>query len=66
VSVQQTTVNGQPGTLNLGGEGKLINVFCFENVDGQIQAIRSIINPEKPRHLGYELSEVGRAGETAT
>jgi RNA polymerase sigma-70 factor (TIGR02957 family) len=58
--IVQTTINGQPGTLNLDEQGRLINVFSFEIRDGQIQAIRSIINPDKLDHLGYPLSAVGR------
>lgn len=61
--IVRTRINGQPGTLNLDREGRLINVFCLEIADGQIQAIRSIINPDKLRHLGYPLSDVGRRQE---
>jgi RNA polymerase sigma-70 factor (TIGR02957 family) len=61
--IVQTTINGQPGTLNLDHQGKLINVFSFEIADGQIQAIRSIINPEKLQHLGYQLSGIARRRE---
>jgi hypothetical protein len=59
-SIHLTTINGAPGTLNLDAEGRLINVFIFEIADGQIQAIRSIINPDKLGHLGYPLSDLGR------
>jgi len=38
----------------------LINVFAFDTADGTIQAISSIINPDKLRHPGYEVSTVGR------
>jgi RNA polymerase sigma-70 factor (TIGR02957 family) len=58
--IEATQINGQPGTLNFDGEGNLINVFVFEVADGQIQAIRSIINPDKLAHLGFPLSDVAR------
>jgi RNA polymerase sigma-70 factor (ECF subfamily) len=58
--IEQTTINGQPGTLNFDVDGRLINVLAFDIADGTIQAISSIVNPDKLRHLGYELSSVGR------
>jgi RNA polymerase sigma-70 factor (ECF subfamily) len=62
--IVQAPINGQPGTLNFDGEGRLVNVLAFEIDDGQILASRSIINPDKLRHLGYPLSPAGR-GRTA-
>jgi RNA polymerase sigma factor (sigma-70 family) len=59
--IEPTEINGQPGTLNFDGDGKLINVFVFEIVDGTIQTIRSIINPDKLTHLGFPLSDLARA-----
>lgn len=60
VRLVPTWINGQPGTLNLDAEGRLINVFVLEISDGEIQTIRSVINPEKLGHLGYELSPLAR------
>jgi RNA polymerase sigma-70 factor (ECF subfamily) len=45
-------VNGQPGARFLSPEGELINVFAFDVLDGRVQAIRSVVNPEKLGHLG--------------
>jgi RNA polymerase sigma-70 factor (TIGR02957 family) len=56
-----TEVNGEPGVLALDAEGRLINVFAFEVAEGAIQTVRSIINPNKLSHLGYPLSDLGRA-----
>jgi RNA polymerase sigma-70 factor (TIGR02957 family) len=56
--IELTEVNGQPGTLNFDAERRLINVFVFEIAEGSVQAIRSIINPEKLAHLGYPLSPI--------
>lgn len=61
--IVQTPINGQPGTLNFDADGRLINVFSFEIAEGRIQAIRSIINPDKLHHLGYPLSDVGHRRE---
>lgn len=51
-------INGQPGTLNLDGDGRLVGVFAMEIAGGSIQAIRSVVNPDKLGHLGYELSDL--------
>ena len=45
-------VNGQPGALLLDGEERLIAVWSLDVADGQIQGIRSVVNPDKLRHLG--------------
>jgi RNA polymerase sigma-70 factor (ECF subfamily) len=36
-------------------------VFVFDIAGGLINAVRSIINPDKLDHLGYPLSDLGRA-----
>jgi RNA polymerase sigma-70 factor (ECF subfamily) len=61
--IEPTEINGQPGTLNFDAEGRLINVFVFDVADGAVQAVRSVINPDKLRHLGYELSPVARPSD---
>ena len=33
-------------------EGQIVNVLCVEVADGQVMAVRSVINPDKLRHLG--------------
>jgi RNA polymerase sigma-70 factor, ECF subfamily len=53
-------VNGQPGALFFDAENRLVNVFSFEIADGAIQAVRSVINPDKLGHLGYPLSPLAR------
>ncbi|MGH3203910.1 MAG: RNA polymerase sigma-70 factor [Streptosporangiaceae bacterium] len=45
-------VNGQPGLLVRDADGGLISVIAFDVLDGQVQAIRSVANPDKLRHLG--------------
>jgi RNA polymerase sigma-70 factor (TIGR02957 family) len=59
VRMQPARINGQPGTLNLDSDGRLINVFVLDVSSGLIQAIRSIINPDKLAHLGLPLSDLG-------
>ena len=45
-------VNGQPGALFYDREGRLMAVMTLDVAEGQIQAVRSIVNPDKLRHLG--------------
>jgi RNA polymerase sigma-70 factor, ECF subfamily len=59
-SVRFGEVNGQPGALFLDAEDRLVNVFAFEIAEGAIQAVRSVINPDKLGHLGYPLSPLSR------
>ena len=52
VTRRREEVNGQPGALYLDREGKLIGVMVLDVAEGQIQGVRSIVNPDKLRHLG--------------
>jgi len=52
VQFRRVLVNGQPGAEYLDSEGKLIGVMSLDIADGKVQAIRSIVNPEKLGHLG--------------
>ena len=45
-------VNGQPGVLVRDRDGAVVSVWVVEIGDGAIRAIRSVINPDKLRHLG--------------
>jgi RNA polymerase sigma-70 factor (ECF subfamily) len=47
-----TWVNGQPGVLARDADGGLIAVIAFDVLDGRVQAIRAVANPEKLRHVG--------------
>ena len=50
--IREVEVNGQPGALVLAGDGSLIAVWALDIADGQIQGIRSVVNPEKLGHVG--------------
>lgn len=45
-------VNGGPGAIVRDRDGRVVNVFSFEILDGLVQTVRSVINPDKLRHLG--------------
>ena len=51
-SLSAAWVNGQPGVLAHDTDGGLIAVIAFDVLDGQIQAIRVVANPEKLGHIG--------------
>lgn len=50
--IERHEVNGQPGATVLDGQGRIVNVFALDIVDGKVQTVRSVINPDKLRHLG--------------
>jgi RNA polymerase sigma-70 factor (ECF subfamily) len=54
-SVREVEVNGHPGAL-LIAEGALLGVMALDIADGRVQGVRSIVNPDKLRHLGPALS----------
>jgi len=50
--VRPTSVNGQPGATVYAPDGGLVNVITVDIADGAVQTVRSVINPDKLRHLG--------------
>ncbi len=52
ITTRSEEINGQPGAIFFDGEGRLIAVTILDIADGQIQAVSSIVNPDKLRHLG--------------
>ncbi len=52
LQVEAREVNGQPGAVFRDPSGRVINVLALDVLDGRIQAIRSVINPDKLRHIG--------------
>jgi RNA polymerase sigma-70 factor (ECF subfamily) len=52
LQVERHEVNGQAGAVFRDADGRVINVIALDVLDGRIQVIRSVINPDKLRHLG--------------
>jgi RNA polymerase sigma-70 factor, ECF subfamily len=52
VTVEPALVNGGPGILNRDRDGRILSVISFEVLDGVIQTVRGIVNPDKLQHLG--------------
>lgn len=51
VDVEPVTVNGQPGRVLRGSDGRISDVLSIDVVDGRIQAVRVVRNPDKLAHL---------------
>ena len=49
---RRVNINGQPGALSYDADGHLVSALTLDVADGQIQAIRGVVNPDKLRHLG--------------
>ncbi|AWN24984.1 RNA polymerase sigma-70 factor [Streptomyces sp. NEAU-S7GS2] len=52
VTFEPHEINGQPGAIFRDRDGKVLHILALEVLDGQIQTIRSVINPDKLGHLG--------------
>jgi RNA polymerase sigma-70 factor (ECF subfamily) len=52
VAVEAVLVNGGPGIITYDPQGKIISVLSLEILDGMIQTVRGIVNPDKLQHLG--------------
>jgi RNA polymerase sigma-70 factor, ECF subfamily len=50
--VEPHQVNGQPGAIFRDRDGKVINALLLDILDGQIQTIRTVLNPDKLGHVG--------------
>ena len=45
-------VNGHPGAIFRDRDSKVLNTWTLDVLDGRIQTIRSVINPDKLGHVG--------------
>jgi RNA polymerase sigma-70 factor, ECF subfamily len=52
VTLEPREVNGQPGAIFRDRDNKVLFTWTLDVLDGRIQAIRSVINPDKLGHLG--------------
>lgn len=52
VTMQRRAVNGQPGAIFRDRDGKVLFAVTLDLLDGQVQTIRSVSNPDKLGHLG--------------
>jgi RNA polymerase sigma-70 factor (ECF subfamily) len=52
VAVQRQEVNGQPGAIIRDQDARVIAILALDIQGGQVQAVRSVTNPDKLRHIG--------------
>ena len=52
VTLEPHEVNGQPGAIFRDRDGKVLNTIALDVLDGRVQTIRSVINPDKLGHVG--------------
>jgi RNA polymerase sigma-70 factor (ECF subfamily) len=52
VTLTPHDVNGQPGAIARDGAGRVLHTVALDILDGQVQAIRLVINPDKLAHVG--------------
>jgi RNA polymerase sigma-70 factor (ECF subfamily) len=52
VGLRPAEVNGQLGAMAYDRDGHVVGVLDLDIADGRVQAVRSIVNPDKLRHLG--------------
>ena len=52
VVVEPHEVNGQPGAIFRDRDNKVLGAMTLDILDGRIQTIRSVINPDKLGHMG--------------
>jgi RNA polymerase sigma-70 factor (TIGR02957 family) len=51
-TIRRVEVNGQPGAKLLDSEGNVISVMGLDIAENRVQGVRSVVNPDKLRHLG--------------
>jgi RNA polymerase sigma-70 factor (ECF subfamily) len=51
-TMRAVEVNGQPGAMFFTSDGLVSTVVCLDIADGQVQAVRGVVNPDKLAHLG--------------
>jgi RNA polymerase sigma-70 factor, ECF subfamily len=52
VTLEQHEVNGEPGAIFRDRDGKVLTTMALDVLDGQIQTIRAVSNPDKLGHVG--------------
>jgi len=71
-TLQPREVNGQPGAVFRDRDGKVINTWTLDILEGRVQMIRSVQNPDKLGHVGpvadawavlREANQARRAGD---
>jgi len=51
-TIRPVELNRQPGAILMTGSGEVLGVWALDVAEGQVQGVRSIINPDKLARLG--------------
>lgn len=52
VTFRQVVLNGQPGAITVTADGAIVSALTLDIADGEVVALRGVVNPDKLRHLG--------------
>jgi RNA polymerase sigma-70 factor (ECF subfamily) len=52
IACEPREINGQPGAIFRDRDGRVLHTLTLDVLDGRIQTLRAIINPDKLRHVG--------------
>ncbi|MFE4263141.1 RNA polymerase sigma-70 factor [Streptomyces sp. NPDC056883] len=52
VALERHDVNGQPGAIFRDRDGNVLKTLTLDVLEGRIQAVRSVLNPDKLGHVG--------------
>ncbi|MFJ9798113.1 RNA polymerase sigma-70 factor [Streptomyces sp. NPDC101145] len=52
LTLEVCEVNGEPGAIVRDRDGRVLHTLTLDVLDGRIQTIRSVINPDKLAHIG--------------
>ncbi|MEV6978151.1 RNA polymerase sigma-70 factor [Kitasatospora sp. NPDC093806] len=52
VTIDPHEVNGQPGAILRDRAGQVLNALALDVLDGRVQAVRMVVNPDKLGHVG--------------
>jgi RNA polymerase sigma-70 factor (ECF subfamily) len=65
LQVRLAEINGQPGAVVFTADGSPFSVLALDIADGVVTAVRSVVNPDKLRHI-RPLPAPGSDGESLT
>ncbi len=74
ITCEPRDINGQPGAIYRDRDGRVLQALALDVLDGHIQTIRAVLNPDKLAHLGpvadawaitREVQQIRRRGHTS-
>jgi RNA polymerase sigma-70 factor (ECF subfamily) len=57
VTMEPRELNGQPGAVFRDRDGKVLHTWTLDVLDGRVQTIRTVLNPDKLTHLGGPVAD---------